>query len=305
MILKEFGFKSLPIEFSEKGHRYKLDGFSLRGCTTVIDMKKQDWAMPWSSKEAVKFLGYYDKTINNKKLSDAHKAHFEERLKKKLEEIKELTPSKFFTLLNKAKSARNLKSGPALKSGKITHKLIEISINQNKRFSPYKIVDEDERVEYEIRNSYSAFLKWEKEMKEKGHIIEYLATELVLGNRELFLAGTLDLVARIDGVLYIVDFKTSKHISTDVFLQTAIYQYMISKSGVTEPMKRAVLRLDKGVDGNNMKIENFKTTYEFVTIASDYKKDLRAFLALYDAYKWEAYQKKQNFLNDSYYRKRK
>lgn len=298
MILKEFGFKSLPIEYTEKGHRYKLDGFRLKGCTGVIGMKDKVWMGAWAAKETARFLGYYDKAVKNSK---EQKEELKENLKVQLEKIKKLTPTKFYDLLHQSKNARNIKSEPALITGKLTHFLIQTSIEKNIRYKIENIIHENEQIQFEVRNCYQAFLNWEKE-----HIIKYYATELIVGNRELFLAGMIDIVAEIDGVFMIGDFKTSKQISTDVFIQTAIYKYMLLNNGVTREVKRFVLRLDKGVDKNNQRVEGFKPTHEYLKIPSMYSKDLKCFMGLYNASSWKGYQDKNNFLNKKkFYKGRK
>ena len=42
-----------------------------------------------------------------------------------------------------------------------------------------------------------------------------------------YFGGTLDCLAEIDGRIYIIDFKTSNHITYKYFLQLAAYKYMI------------------------------------------------------------------------------
>ena len=296
MILKDFGFKNLPIDFSDKGHRYKLNDFLLTGSSSITGMRKKDWKAPWSSKEAVRFLGYFDKVINGKKISTEHLEILKKKLEDRFEEIKQLTPTQFYNLLTKAKSARKAKSKPALLTGTVTHYLLQTSVEKGIRYKLENIIHENEQTQFEVRNCYQAFLNWEKK-----HVIEYFATELIVANQELFMAGTIDIIARIDGVMNILDFKTSKFLSDDVFLQTAIYKYILMKMLTAiwqnETWDRSVLRLDKGVDGNNMKIENFKPTFEYLKINSNYQQDLKCAMGLYDAYKWESYQKKNNFLN--------
>ncbi|MCK5017769.1 MAG: PD-(D/E)XK nuclease family protein [Candidatus Peribacteraceae bacterium] len=302
MILKKFGFKPLPIEFSEKGHTYRLDGFRLTGTTSIIGTKNKVWMGPWAAKETARFLGYYDKLINSVKISKAQEEELKKILEIRLNEIKELTPAKFYQLLHKSKNARNDKSKPALVTGKLVHNdLIQTSIEKGVRYKVENIKHENEQIQYEVRNCYQAWLNWEKE-----HVVEYLATELIVAVRELFLAGTIDVIAIVDGVLMLGDFKTSKQISSDVFIQTAIYKYMLIKSGITQPIKRFVLRLDKGTTTNNQRVEGFKPTHEYLIIPSDYSKDLKCFMGLYSAYHWNSYQDKNNFLKKKrFYKSRK
>jgi len=300
MILKEFGFKPLPIEFTKKGHRYKLNDFLLTGSSSITGMKKQDWAAPWAAKETARFLGYFDKKIDNKKISPEHLKILQDASKLRYEELKTLTYSQFFIQLEKAKNARYAKSKPALLTGTLVHELIQKSIEGRVRYKIENIIHKNEQVQYEVRNCYQAWLNWEKQ-----HEVEYYATELVIGNQELFLSGTIDVVAKVDTVMQVLDLKTSKQVSSDVYLQTALYLYILKKMltdvGLKEPYSRSVLRLDKGMDTNNMRKENFKPTHEYVLVQSDYGRDVACAMGLYETYKWKRYQDKMNFLNKKRY----
>lgn len=46
-----------------------------------------------------------------------------------------------------------------------------------------------------------------------------------------YFGGTYDLLLEIDGLLYLVDFKTSNHISYKYYLQLAAYKYMLEEQG--------------------------------------------------------------------------
>jgi len=52
---------------------------------------------------------------------------------------------------------------------------------------------------------------------------ELIETEVHLFSDELKVAGTCDMVCRIDNELWIIDFKTSNHLQTTYDLQTAVY----------------------------------------------------------------------------------
>lgn len=55
------------------------------------------------------------------------------------------------------------------------------------------------------------------------HNPELIETEVHLFSDEMKVAGTCDMVCRIDGELWIIDFKTSNHLQTTYDLQTAVY----------------------------------------------------------------------------------
>lgn len=46
-----------------------------------------------------------------------------------------------------------------------------------------------------------------------------------------YFGGTYDLLVEIDGLLYLVDFKTSNHVNYKYFLQLAAYIYMLEQQG--------------------------------------------------------------------------
>ena len=59
-----------------------------------------------------------------------------------------------------------------------------------------------------------------------------------------FFGGTYDALLSINGKVYLVDFKTSNHISYKYFLQIAAYRYMLQQQGI-EIDGAIILQLDK------------------------------------------------------------
>lgn len=64
-----------------------------------------------------------------------------------------------------------------------------------------------------------SFCDWRDEVKP-----EILATEITIFSDKHGYAGTVDLICRIDGVLYVVDFKTSKQVWMEHELQISAYR---------------------------------------------------------------------------------
>jgi hypothetical protein len=58
-------------------------------------------------------------------------------------------------------------------------------------------------------------------------------------------AGTVDLTATMDGVFYLIDLKTSKHIYKNHLLQVAAYRHAYEQRTGEEIERIAILRLDK------------------------------------------------------------
>lgn len=112
-----------------------------------------------------------------------------------------------------------------------------------------------------------AYLDWKKE-----HKIEVLASERVVHHKEWRCAGTLDAVLRIDGKLYVVDFKTGKF-KDRYFTQLAAYWAMLcnepkkKKIPDIETAELAVLEILR--DGDEVKLITLQTKYQGVMTKED------------------------------------
>lgn len=116
-----------------------------------------------------------------------------------------------------------------------------------------------------------AFLDWEKQ-----HQVEYIESEQPLYSIENNFAGTLDIIAKVDGELCLVDIKTSSGIYDEMILQTAAYQGAYQEERGTKLVKRWILRIgklpkevinDAGVkelapDFEAVPFDNFEADYE-------------------------------------------
>lgn len=98
----------------------------------------------------------------------------------------------------------------------------------------------EEVVNASVNNAIQAFLKWEKE-----HDVVYLATEKLVYSKKGKYAGQLDIEAKVDGELCILDNKTSSGIYLEMEYQTAGYQIAREEEGGKKYDARWILRLDK------------------------------------------------------------
>ena len=115
------------------------------------------------------------------------------------------------------------------------------------------------------QKSFDAFLKFYKE-----HKMETIKTE-----ERLFLTDwclQYDWYGKLDGILYVIDLKTSTKIKKEMGIQTASYRYGMKLNGY-EVDGNAVIRLDK---------ETGK--FEFKDFSRDYDKCLREFLISKELY---------------------
>lgn len=58
-------------------------------------------------------------------------------------------------------------------------------------------------------------------------------------------AGTMDLLARVNGVLTLIDIKSGKSVYPEAFLQTAAYRVALEEMGMEAPKEALILRLPK------------------------------------------------------------
>ena len=72
-----------------------------------------------------------------------------------------------------------------------------------------------------------------------------------------YFGGTLDCLARIGGRLFLIDFKTSNHVTFNYFLQLAAYRYMLRVTEGIEVEGCIVLQLDKDEPGFNEYVLDF------------------------------------------------
>jgi len=102
----------------------------------------------------------------------------------------------------------------AAESGTLAHYLVECHIKDTKPdvgdYSPNQLEA--------AQRGYDAFLDWEAENE-----VEYLEIEKKVVHEELRYGGTIDIIAKHDGRLWLIDLKTSKGLYPEMVLQTAAY----------------------------------------------------------------------------------
>lgn len=272
MWLKDIGYKKLPVVFNEGNHSYYLDGRRMRGVTSIIGAKDKDWKLLWATKMMKKFL------LENIDLN------------------KKYSKSELASLLEEGRSAWSIRSDRAKDDGKEGHRLVEQSIITGKRYTLEDLVYDDKYYEYKVRNIYFNWIEWEKQHPN----IEYVAIEEVVcdDDPDVWVAGTLDCLAYIDGVLNLIDWKSSKQFSEDLCLQSSAYQHMLLKGGVKEKIRRRGVRLDKGINKDTEKpIKDYVPTYNKsndIIIPTSYSKDLKCFMSLVGVTDWIKYIDKEH-----------
>jgi hypothetical protein len=143
--------------------------------------------------------------------------------------------------LERARQYYKEKSGEALDIGSAVHDFIEewikYKLGLRKDDDTHKMLDDIQYIQ-----SVQAFLKWVKD----NNFIPY-ASEMTVYSHKHRYAGTLDCLARVNGKIYVVDFKTSKSHSPINSVQISAYRKALVEMNTDLPTPEgcAVLRLDK------------------------------------------------------------
>lgn len=192
--------------FKEKAHKYYYDGKHIPGVTTVLgNISKGDGILQW----AVNLTA--------------------ETIKAQLEG--ELTTEEIGVICDLAKKAHRETKEEAGETGKIAHNWIE---------SHLKGVTPPLPENPQARNAVENALRW---LADVGW--ETVATEKLIYHPTYGYCGTLDWKVRINGVLSIADWKTSKGMYSSFRYQTAAYlRAEADNTGETIP-DRWICRIDK------------------------------------------------------------
>lgn len=104
------------------------------------------------------------------------------------------------------------------------------------------------------KNPTNAFLKWWKQINDGNHV-EILGKEFALTCP--WFGGTYDLLLKINGRIFVVDFKTSNHLSYKYCLQLSAYRYMLRLGKICEPDGIIILQLRKDIPDFNEVVLDF------------------------------------------------
>lgn len=88
-----------------------------------------------------------------------------------------------------------------------------------------------------------AFMSWQDWRRAVN--LKPVAVEQVVYSRIHGYAGTLDLLAEVDGVLTVIDWKTGKAVYSESHLQNAAYRQAIREMGHGDPKQGLIVRLPK------------------------------------------------------------
>ena len=203
----------MKFEFNEKTHTYTLDGKRLTGVTTVLSVISKPALISWAANMAVDYIkDYFEK-------------HPDVRDQEQID--------KLLDVLEEARKAHTRKKEKGATAGTSLHTWIEQYIKDASIKLP-----EDEITNAQVKQ----FLVWEFKNK-----VKFLESEKVMYSEKMWLGGTCDVVAEIDGKKYVVDFKTqAKMWDKTPHLQTAAYLMMLEEMGQKDFHGSLILLLPKG-----------------------------------------------------------
>jgi len=95
-------------------------------------------------------------------------------------------------------------------------------------------------VEENIKRGVISFLDWESQ-----HKVEYLESEKIVYSKQYNYIGTLDITAKIDGKIYLLDLKTGNAIWQEHHAQVAAYMMADIEERGTPYEGRIILRISK------------------------------------------------------------
>lgn len=115
------------------------------------------------------------------------------------------------------------------------------------------------QMKFESRNAYKSFLKWFNDVSILAWELEVIYHEKTIICK--YFGGTIDGLYKINGKIYLVDYKTSNHITFNYCLQLAAYRYMLRVVLGIEIDGCIILQLSKENVSYNEYVLNFDNPY--------------------------------------------
>jgi len=163
-------------------------------------------------------------------------------------------------------------------TGTLAHAMVENYINKILDASCHDL-DLNDYTPNQIslaENAVVSFYEWEK-----GKEITYIATEQIMVSESMQVGGTSDIIARINGVLTLLDLKTCKAVYADHFTQVGGGYYPILRENGHDIQDVRILRIgrdesegfdDVKVPHLDLHMKRFKICRELYTINAEIRK---------------------------------
>ncbi len=201
----------VELEYNDEKHSYMVDGKQVPAVTRVVDAVSPKNLTDWAAKAGA------DWWLNN------------------YSDDVEMQPIMYDGIRYAYKDI----SAEAQKIGSDVHRWIELYIRG-------EMEEIELSVEYpdNVKVPMENFHKWVEARK-----VEWLGSEEKVYSKMWNYAGTIDALARINGELYVIDFKTSAKIYKEYYLQVYGYAQAVHEMGKSPHYpKGMIVRLDKNED---------------------------------------------------------
>ena len=217
---------------TRSGRFYEIDGESYPSVTTLLEIIAKPALLGWISKVeremVIKVAGelYQDCPVDKKMSAAAWQVTLNNRLGTAKASAKELA-----------------KAGEI---GSQVHALIEWSLKAELLHD----AGPSPRISDQAQWAYMAWQNWRRRVHLKP-----LYVEQVVYSSEYGYAGTLDLVAEVNGVLTVLDWKTGKGVYNEAHLQNAAYRQAWREMKQGDPKQGLIVRLPKNVEDPEFEVE--------------------------------------------------
>lgn len=152
---------------------------------------------------------------------------------------KDMTSAAFILALQGLLGKEKAHSKELAKAGEIgsqIHELVEWSL----RAELLQEVGKSPILSEQAQWAYQQFQRWRQGVKLKA-----ISVETTVACHCHKIAGTMDLLCGIDGVLTVCDWKSGKRVYWEAKLQNAAYRHCVREMGLGDPKKGLILRLPK------------------------------------------------------------
>jgi PD-(D/E)XK nuclease superfamily len=246
---------------------YDIDGIEYPSVTTILQVIGKPALIAWSAKverelvTSVSCQLYQDLAGTPRMSPEAYLMSLATRLGKEKANQRELQ-----------------KAGDI---GSQAHKLIE----WNLRASLMQDAGPSPHVTDKATWAFMAWEDWKKSVNLKPIWIEQ-----TVWSKRYGYAGTMDLLAEVNGKLTVVDWKTGKAIYPEAYLQNAAYRHALREMGHGDPVQGIIVRLPKNTEDPEFEAQ----------IVPEHEDSLfHTFLHTFELWKWaqkgeEEYQAKRN-----------
>jgi hypothetical protein len=139
-----------------------------------------------------------------------------------------------------------------------------------------------------VSSVMTGFYQWWNKLHKDHKKIELIYLEKTLIHK--YFAGTCDCLLKVDDEYWLIDFKTSNHMSYNYALQLAAYKYLLKELEGIDISRAMVLRLDKVVYRYYTYEYDLKNNEEHIKFFDDC---LQTFMLLCSAFIMRMYSKEE------------